>query len=61
MLPKITIHQAIQELLRYDCEYYTPANREAHRMAIKALREQGNLGQLVKFGYAEADSERRTE
>lgn len=40
MCKEITVQEAIRQLNRYDCEFYTPANRTAHRMAIEAIREQ---------------------
>ena len=37
----LRIEQAIKELSRYtNQEFYTPQNREAHRMAIQALLEK---------------------
>ena len=40
---EITTEEAIKELSRYtDQEFYTPQNREAHRMAIEALVEKQN-------------------
>lgn len=36
----MTNEEAIKLLSRYDSEYYTPEHREAHRMAIEALRER---------------------
>lgn len=40
MCKEITVQEAIRQLNRYDCEFYTPANRMAHRMAIAAIKEQ---------------------
>ena len=37
---KLTTSEAVYQLKRYLSEYYTPRNREAHRMAIAALRER---------------------
>ena len=37
---KLTTSEAVQQLKRYLSEYYTPRNREAHRMAIEALTER---------------------
>ena len=39
----MTNEEAIKILSRYDSEYYTPEHREAHRMAIEAMREQMEL------------------
>lgn len=36
----ITREEAIVQLSRYDSEHYTPQNRQAHRMAIAALKDQ---------------------
>lgn len=40
MCKAITVNEAIRQLNRYDCEFYIPANRMAHRMAIAAIKEQ---------------------
>lgn len=40
MCKEITVKEAIKQLSRYDNEFYTPANRMAHRMAIAAIKKQ---------------------
>ena len=37
-MAQLTIDQAINLLMRYDSEHYTPRHRKAHRMAVDALR-----------------------
>ena len=46
----MTKEEAIKILSKYDSEYYTPQHREAHRMAIDALRKQMERAEFTSIG-----------